>query len=225
MSNNRLRPLKTWTPYWPSSDSGTINRAPSQESRAAEDAKIFAQAKPGPVATPENKPEGQQNAQDLEPTKQELHSFLYRAGAKYQEILNEREREVAARDFDGVVSRTQKAVTDAGLHVPSDYAATILKARALEDAELVRAFDDRNKSPQHQQQFNRLINKITAGIVSKARQDQEFAEGAAVQADRDLIASVMRGASSGKPIPEAPKNYGAMTDAEYSAEKKRIGLD
>ena len=196
--------------------SSAINKAPSP---AADDAKTQA----GPVATPENKPEGQQNAQavDIEPTKQELHDFLYRAGAKYQEILNERQHEVAQRDFENVVNRVQKAVTDAGVHVPKDYAETFLKARALEDRELVAAFDNRAQNPR---QFNQVIAKFERGLISKAREDHAFAEGASVKADKDLVAAALRGASTGK-MPEEPKpNLGSMNDAEYSKYKASIGL-
>jgi hypothetical protein len=41
--------------------------------------------------------------------------------------------------------------------------------------------------------------------------------------DRMAVSAAVRGTSTTAPA-ETPPNYGAMTDAEFEAEKKRIGL-
>ena len=98
----------------------------------------------------------------------------------------------------------------------------MIKARQVEDAELRQAFDDRYKNPK---QFNQTLGQLRRSIVSKARKDQAFADGANATADREAVAAYMRGASTGK-IPEASRpNYGSMSDAEFAAEKKRLGLE
>ena len=97
--------------------------------------------------------------QELERDREGLHSFLYRAGSAYNAILNERSREIDQRDYLGVVNHVQKAVKDAGLNVPADYAENLILARLAKDAELRQAFEDRNKSAQHAKQFGKLVKQ------------------------------------------------------------------
>ena len=162
--------------------------------------------------------------QELERDREGLHSFLYRAGSAYNAILNERSREIDQRDYLGVVNHVQKAVKDAGLNVPADYAENLILARLAKDAELRQAFVDRNKSAQHAKQFGKLVKQNTASAISKVREDQAFAEGAQVTADREAVAQYLRGASTNVSPPERPKDYGAMTDAEWAKEKSRLGI-
>jgi hypothetical protein len=121
-----------------------------------------------------------------------------------------------------VVDHVQQAVKAAVPHLPDDYADMAIKARVLDDTDLVKAFDERAQNPE---KFIKAVSRIRNDIVSRARRNREFAEGANVAADRELIAATLRGASSSVTPPEPKPNYGSMTDAEFAAEKKRIGLD
>ena len=179
----------------------------------------------GNAAQPESKPADAPpiaEAIDLEPTKQELHDFMYRVGSAYMRFRPNGSSEVAQRDYKSVVNRVQKAVKDAGLHVPEDYAETAILARQAIDAELRQAFDDRNKSAEHTKQFNRLISTLEKSLVSKALQDRAFAEGANVSADREAVAPLYAGCIHRQDTGRAARDYSSLSNKDLDNEWDKV---
>ena len=189
----------------------------------------FETANGKPAATPESPSPADKPAEpaaDAPPAVEaiapaEYRDFVYRLGTEFSALQAERAHELASRDFRTAVDGIQKALKDAGVRVSDEYALKEILARQAVDDQLRQAFDDRHKHPS---QFNRLMRALTKSIVAQAREDQAYAEAADVTADRAAVAWALKGASANK-MPEEPKpNYGAMTEREWDAEKKRLGF-
>jgi len=84
---------------------------------------------------------------------------------------------------------------------------------------LERIFNPRHESAEHLRAWNQIEKKMMARLYKEAKSqpDQQATE------DRAAIAAAVRG-SSKAPLPEKPKDYGAMNDAEFKAELAKHGL-
>jgi hypothetical protein len=121
-------------------------------------------------------------------------------------------------DWDNVVRLGKEAV--AGFdHLPADFAETWLMAESIRNPQLRKAFDERYSSPEAKHWAETRFKKAMFSLYKAARSvpDRQATE------DRAAITAWMtRGA--GKAPEPAPPNYGAMTDAEFTAEKAKLGV-
>ena len=120
------------------------------------------------------------------------------------------------QDFEKAVSAAEKLLQDAQLPVPEGFVKNALVAASTQDPELRAAFDNRGSNPHL---YGRLLKKANERIFESARSMPD------PQATADRAAVVFAVRNSGKVLPAAPPpRYGDLSDAEFAAEKKKLGF-
>jgi ElaB/YqjD/DUF883 family membrane-anchored ribosome-binding protein len=136
-------------------------------------------------------------------------------GAIYQEQAQIRDQS----DFSQVVNDADQMLRSAGIAVGDDFAKRWLIAESKLNPALTTAFDNRYQSKEHLRAANRQVKKSFDKLLkaAKAAPDPQATE------DRWAVAAAVRGTST--KIPErGPVKYGDLNDAEFAAEKKKLGL-
>jgi hypothetical protein len=121
-------------------------------------------------------------------------------------------------DFENVVKIGNETV--AGFdHLPAGFAETWLRAESTRDPELRASFDNRYSSPQAKHWAESRFKKAMSRLFEAAK---SFPDKDATEDRAAVVAWMTRGV--GKAPEPAPPKYGQMNDAEFEAEKKRVGL-
>ena len=123
-------------------------------------------------------------------------------------------------DFDIAVNVGSQKLKAAGYHVGDDYVERWLAAEANLNPQLRHAFDMRYESPAWTQHYEKLVDKAMYKLLASAKSqiDQNVTE------DKYAVVAALKGASSSTAPPDGPVRYGDLTDSEYSAEKKKLGI-
>jgi hypothetical protein len=123
-------------------------------------------------------------------------------------------------DFDIAVNVGNQKLKDAGYHVGDDYVERWLAAEANLNPRLRHAFDMRYESPAWTQHYEKLVDKAMYKLLASAKSqiDQNVTE------DKYAVVAALKGASSSTAPPEGPVRYGDLTDREFEAEKKKLGI-
>jgi hypothetical protein len=139
----------------------------------------------------------------------------------FMEVLyQDRQLQQARADFSNIVTRGEKALKEAGVPVSEEFVQRWLISEAQTNPQLRDAFDKRYASPENQRRAEKLIKQSMQNLVTSARREPD----PDATADRNAVAAAVRGASTNK-IQERPApRYGDMTDGDFAAEKKRLGL-
>ncbi len=122
--------------------------------------------------------------------------------------------------MDAFVKEAEQQIADVPL--PPGYAEQFLLVAALRDPDLQIAWDNRSNRNVHPMVQSKIRGKLRSA-VNKLREAAASVPDADATADRLAIVAHMKGAT-GKVGPDPPPNYGAMSDAEFSAAKRKLGI-
>jgi hypothetical protein len=122
-------------------------------------------------------------------------------------------------DFEGVVGRADEMLKDGEFPVGKEYARRWLIAESQLHPELAAAFDNRNRSAEDFRRYQRIEKRAFDKLYKSAKAEPD----PIATSDRRAVAAAMRGSSG--TAPEAkPIRYGDLNDADFLAEKKKLGL-
>ena len=133
----------------------------------------------------------------------------------YQHALAQKARE----DFAQVKSDAVQKLQAADIPVNDDLVERWFASEAIKDPRLRDAWDNRLRSEQHWRRADKLLENSTFKLMKFLRSQID----ADVTTDKMTVAAALKGAS-GTPPPEGPVRYGDLTDREFAAEKKKLGL-
>ena len=133
-----------------------------------------------------------------------------------QQLHQQQER----ADFAEVLSEGASWLEDLpSVGDPQAAAQRWILSEAQLDPRLADAWEHRRDSKEHQQYAVRLINKA----FSKMRSELAHRPDPELTADKWAVAAFMRGGSK-TPPPSTPPDYSKMTDAQFEAEKAKVGM-
>jgi hypothetical protein len=124
-------------------------------------------------------------------------------------------------DFAHVKSDALQKLQAADMPVTDDLVERWFASEVMKDPRLKDAWDNRLRSEQHWRRADRLIEDSTRKLMKflKSQPDPD------VTADKAAVVAALKSGSISKAPPEPPPvRYGDLTDGEFRAEKKRIGL-
>lgn len=194
--NTQAAVTTTETPATPAVE-GTNAQAP-----AADLESILAEFDQGTKAAPQPAP--QQPAQAVPPD-----------ALKRIELL---EKTLAEKDSQDALKPVIEAIRG---ELPKDVLSNeevldLIDGRAKRDPRIQRAWMDRANNPG-------AWSKIQKGLAKELSKKFSKLPDPNATEDREAVTAAVRGASGKAPEEKAP-NYGAMTQAEFNAEKARLGL-
>jgi hypothetical protein len=125
----------------------------------------------------------------------------------------ERQRNVA--DFENVVKIGHQELKDEGITVSQERIDRWLRAEAMLNPELRKAFDERYQSGAHQ----RRAEKVIRNVVQKMQQEIRSEPDPSLTADRMAVAAAVRGGGRYVPSGDKPPDYSNMTPQEFEKAK------
>lgn len=149
----------------------------------------------------------------------ELTAHLSTYGRLVEQMrVNEIQRQAKA-DFENIVSKGNEMLKDAGVPVGDDFVKRWLIAESSLDPQLREAFDSAYLSKDHLRRAEKLIGKAMNRLLTSAKSQPD----PEATADKRAVAWAVKNSGRAIPAPAAPK-YGDMNDADFAAEKKKLGL-
>jgi hypothetical protein len=98
-------------------------------------------------------------------------------------------------------------------YVDDSFVETWLNTEANKNPKLAQAWASRHSNPDA---FQKVTNSLAKQFQAKFNIDHK------VTSDMDSITSAVRSASTKGPEPETPRDWSAMSDAEFAAEKAKL---
>jgi hypothetical protein len=98
------------------------------------------------------------------------------------------------------------------LTAPERFVENFFWAERQLNPDLVQAFDARNESPDHFNNYKRLERRVMKKLMAEAK----------AMPDPEATAHAMRITGTGKVPEDRPPNYAAMSDSEFEAAKKKL---
>lgn len=98
--------------------------------------------------------------------------------------------------------------------VDSEFVETWLNAQAGKNPRLASAWANRHANPDA---FQKVVGSLAKQFQGKFNVDQQ------ITSDMDSVTSAVRSASTKSPDTETSVNWGALSDADFAAEKAKLG--
>lgn len=150
----------------------------------------------------------------------ELRHGLRTQGEVVNRLFQEQIRQQNERDFSRITEIGNQRLKDAGIPVGEDFVERWFAAEANMNPQLRDAFDKRYEFAQHRRQYEKLADKAMGRLMKSARSQPD----PEVTADKMAVVAALKGASSSQAPPDPPVRYGDLTDGQFAAEKKKLGL-
>lgn len=122
-----------------------------------------------------------------------------------------REKEEAQKVFD----QAAQIASEVAPWLPSEMAKAWMLNEVATNGDLAQAWSERHASPEHALIAERRISRT----LQKFRSYAKSLPDPKASNDRELVTFAVKGAN-GKPPPERPPNYNAMSDSEFDREMR-----